>query len=1177
MQTPTSRLLCALALASAPVPATVSAATRTWDGGGADNRWNTAQNWAGDVAPVSGDALVFPAGAAQLANQNNITLPSLVGITVQEGGYVLSGSNIRLQGNLACTHSSGVVTVNTPVALSGATTFSTATSGTSLSIGGPLTMDGHQLTIHSVATTGITCNSNAPIAGSSGGSVVKTGPGNFTLQSGGTFLPNLFNGPYDVQEGTLTVMHPQALGTTDVGTTMAAGTTLRLDLPPNSTTFSEPVTLGGVLDSGRTPTADTTTLDGAWHLTGAATDITVRAVTQSGTLLATTLSFAGTVTQTTGSSTMRKLGLGTLRFAHGGDLAFSGVTVQEGTLELAKPSGAVTAAFTVGSFTGLAGQDTLRWLASDQLGATSTLNLGTTTGIADLGAHTQTLASLDLAPGRFSVVVAGTVPGEGHGRFTVNGPVNVTDATLTLTGTDPFVALPGTEITLIDNDGSDTVVGTFSGMPEGTPLAVGHTTCALSYVGGTGNDVTLTVTSIDGATRVWDGGGANNNWMTAANWDGNSLPDAGDALVFPAGAARPSSVNNFPAGTAFRSLRFEASGYELSGNAIVLHTGVEAAQPSGSSTLGLPVTLALPQTWTIDEGTLDTTTLATIDNGGHTLTFYATTGNEVTQAILRAPVSGGGGLVKTGPGRIALTEANTYGGQTIIQEGTVTVQQNAALGTTSSGTTLGAGATLVLTGSANSVAEPLVFNGGLVRPVTGTFVLSGSILLGTPATTTLDLANGALTLTGAVTGDGGLRKTGENTLIVGGSAANSFLGGFTSEGGLTLLQKPAGTAALRGAIDLVGGTAPATELRLAAANQIENLATVSLEGSLAVFDTAGFDETIAAVDLTAGSVLTGAGTLTLTDGVITHPAAQAALIGGNISLRPADKHSWDIADGTPVVDLLVTAVVSGLPDSILVKKGAGRVDFLADNALGEFVVAEGELIMNGSNATTTVRLAGGLLGGTGNVEKIVPDGGGQPSTVAPGTKSGVFGTQGFAFDRHTILRMELDGSNPGNDYDQLACAGDYDLGGATLELLLGFTPAVGTTFTLVESSGGTPTANPFLNFPPGAHLSLPGGVILGIDYKANDGDDVTVTRVAETPPTIRSWSITPATGANAGNNVFELQIGGMSGLSYGLEASEDLETWTPVADAVADAEGAAAFTFLSPVSLTRRFIRATRR
>src|SRR5439155_19722589 len=67
------------------------------------------------------------------------------------------------------------------------------------------------------------------------------------------------------------------------------------------------------------------------------------------------------------------------------------------------------------------------------------------------------------------------------------------------------------------------------------------------------------------ATRTWDGGGTTNNWSDQFNWVGFGAPAAGDDLVFPAGALRLTSVNNFPSGTFFHSLTFSGSGYTISG------------------------------------------------------------------------------------------------------------------------------------------------------------------------------------------------------------------------------------------------------------------------------------------------------------------------------------------------------------------------------------------------------------------------------------------------------------------------------------------------------------------------------------------------------------------------------------------------------------------------------------
>src|SRR6187200_3260254 len=62
----TSRALYLHELESRLAPAIAS-----WDGGGANNLWSTPQNWVGDVAPMLDDELVFPTGAAQLANVND--------------------------------------------------------------------------------------------------------------------------------------------------------------------------------------------------------------------------------------------------------------------------------------------------------------------------------------------------------------------------------------------------------------------------------------------------------------------------------------------------------------------------------------------------------------------------------------------------------------------------------------------------------------------------------------------------------------------------------------------------------------------------------------------------------------------------------------------------------------------------------------------------------------------------------------------------------------------------------------------------------------------------------------------------------------------------------------------------------------------------------------------------
>src|SRR5262245_10852883 len=88
--------------------ARLAPAIATWDGGGADNHWTTAANWAGDVAPNPGDQLVFPDGAAQLTNVNDFAS----GTTFQS--LAITGSYYLLNGNIIALAAG--VTANVPVA-----------------------------------------------------------------------------------------------------------------------------------------------------------------------------------------------------------------------------------------------------------------------------------------------------------------------------------------------------------------------------------------------------------------------------------------------------------------------------------------------------------------------------------------------------------------------------------------------------------------------------------------------------------------------------------------------------------------------------------------------------------------------------------------------------------------------------------------------------------------------------------------------------------------------------------------------------------------------------------------------------------------------------------------------------------------------------------------------------
>lgn len=195
------------------------------------------------------------------------------------------------------------------------------------------------------------------------------------------------------------------------------------------------------------------------------------------------------------------------------------------------------------------------------------------------------------------------------------------------------------------------------------------------------------------ATLTWNGGGTDDNWSTAANWNGTAMNATGDFIQF-SGTNRLTPVNNFATSVIGISFLSSAGAYVLSGNAVTL-----AGDVTNSST----------------------TTLETINLGlnlSSTRTFNAAAGGLLIGGVIGQTASGQS-LVKTGAGTMTLTGANTYTGATTIQQGTLALSgSNGALGD-GTGITVTNGATLRIDNSAaannaNRIVnnDPIIFQGG---------------------------------------------------------------------------------------------------------------------------------------------------------------------------------------------------------------------------------------------------------------------------------------------------------------------------------------------------------------------------------------------------------------------------------------------------------------------------------
>ncbi len=111
---------------------------------------------------------------------------------------------------------------------------------------------------------------------------------------------------------------------------------------------------------------------------------------------------------------------------------------------------------------------------------------------------TDAIASSTIITGGASFDINGTTIGTGasatYTQLKLVGSINITNATLAVSGTHTPVV--GQSFTVIDNDGADAIVGTFIGLTEGAAIYnfLGSVfTATISYTGGSGNDVVLTI------------------------------------------------------------------------------------------------------------------------------------------------------------------------------------------------------------------------------------------------------------------------------------------------------------------------------------------------------------------------------------------------------------------------------------------------------------------------------------------------------------------------------------------------------------------------------------------------------------------------------------------------------------------------------------------------------------
>lgn len=214
---------------------------------------------------------------------------------------------------------------------------------------------------------------------------------------------------------------------------------------------------------------------------------------------------------------------------------------------------------------------------------------------------------------------------------------------------------------------------------------------------------------------VWNGGGSDNNWTTTNNWMSGASPMVGDFVTF-AGTAQ--LVNNMNSSFSLGSLTFSNNAGSFSitnaANTLTVSGGITNYSAS-AQTINVPVSLNTTQAVNAAVGNLICG--QNINNNGKTVTFAG--GGNIT---LNGYLTGGGGVVKTGSGTVTIPlpvyPAATYGGGTVIQSGTVALNNPGFMINTSmfsgAGNLLVSGAyPLLLWGTNNFTGTTTVSNGAL--------------------------------------------------------------------------------------------------------------------------------------------------------------------------------------------------------------------------------------------------------------------------------------------------------------------------------------------------------------------------------------------------------------------------------------------------------------------------------
>ncbi|MCB1921790.1 MAG: autotransporter-associated beta strand repeat-containing protein, partial [Candidatus Competibacteraceae bacterium] len=291
------------------------------------------------------------------------------------------------------------------------------------------------------------------------------GSGSLTLHGAGTFANNLLldKDAYLVNADDVTLTGNISVGSGTYSFTKQGAGTLTL-AGSNSYTGNTTISAGTLAATGGNAIADTSvvTVESGARL-ALSSDETIGGLSGGGSVAlnanhltideVNSNTFTGVIS---GSGALTKTGAGTLTLS-GNHTLTGATTISAGALH---------------------GEGTLAGALTVESGAT--FAPGGNNGAGAL--HTGNLSLKNGAT--LNIELGGTTAGAGYDQIAVTGAVDVTGATLSIQSINSFTPSASGDFTLIDNDGSDAVIGAFSGFAEGAAVTINGVTLTLSYQGG---------------------------------------------------------------------------------------------------------------------------------------------------------------------------------------------------------------------------------------------------------------------------------------------------------------------------------------------------------------------------------------------------------------------------------------------------------------------------------------------------------------------------------------------------------------------------------------------------------------------------------------------------------------------------------------------------------------------